>query len=141
MLKYPPCGDASRDEIRSELPYIDGEMLPVVCDTDGLRLWTFAGGRANAMLARALRSTGAPPRIVDNFELSFHATDQPRVAAALECITEKDCEAPVDPRMLSELKFGSCLPQTIAEGVLRARLSDFDALRTCLRRPRRLIHV
>jgi ATP-dependent helicase Lhr and Lhr-like helicase len=140
-IKLSTRASAALDEIRSELPYIDGEMLPVVCDTDDLRLWTFAGGRANAMLARALRSAGALPRIVDNFGLSFHAADQPRVAAALECITEEDCEAPVDPRMLSELKFGSCLPGTIAEGVLIARLSDFDALRTCLRRPRRWIRV
>jgi hypothetical protein len=120
------------------MPYFDGEGLPVVRISDTLRLWTFAG-RANAMLANGLRSAGAPPRIVDNFGITVRANDQPRVAAALDHITEEDCEPPVGRRILSELKFGSCLPEKIAEGVLRSRLSDFAALRECLRRPRRWI--
>jgi ATP-dependent helicase Lhr and Lhr-like helicase len=107
--------------------------------TDGLRLWTFAGSRANAMLASAARSAGAFPRIVDNFGITVRATDEPRLVAALDHITEEDCEPAIDRRILSELKFGSCLPEKIAESVLRARLSDFAALREYLRRPRRWI--
>jgi ATP-dependent helicase Lhr and Lhr-like helicase len=129
------------DEMRCEMPYFDGQTLPVVRATDSVRLWTFAGGRANAMLANALRSAGAFFRIVDNFGITFGATDERHLAAALDRVTEQDCGAPVDARMLSELKFGICLPARMAEDVLRARLSDFDALRLCLDRPRRWIRA
>jgi ATP-dependent Lhr-like helicase len=129
------------DEMRHEMPYFDGQTLPVVCATDNLRLWTFAGGRANAMLASALRSAGASSRVVDNFGITFGATDEKQIVAALDRIAVEDCEPLVDRRMLSELKFGICLPHRMAEDVLRARLSDFDALCHCLSRRRRWIRT
>jgi ATP-dependent Lhr-like helicase len=132
---------AALEEIRGAMPYFDGDILPVVLTSDALRLWMFAGSRANAMLASALRSAGASPRIIDSFGITVRANDEPRLAAALGHITEEDCEPPVDRRILSELKFGSCLPETIAKDVLRARLSDFTALRECLRRPRRWVRA
>jgi ATP-dependent helicase Lhr and Lhr-like helicase len=129
------------DEMRQQMPYFDGQTLPVICATDNLRLWTFAGGRANAMLASALRSAGASSRVVDSFGITFGATQEPHLAAALDRITEQDCAPPIDTRILSELKFGSCLPKRMAEDVLSARFSDYDALHLCLRRPRRWIRV
>ncbi len=35
--------------------YLDGESLPVASTADEVRIWTFAGGRANAMLADSPR--------------------------------------------------------------------------------------
>jgi len=54
-------------EIRERLDFVDGSSMPVVRDTAGrTTVWTFAGDRANAMLASSLRLGGcqSPPRAV-----------------------------------------------------------------------------
>lgn len=40
--------------IREDLPFLDGKSLPIVESGDEVRVWTFAGGRANAVLAASL---------------------------------------------------------------------------------------
>jgi ATP-dependent Lhr-like helicase len=132
---------ASLDGLREKMPYIDGESLPIVATGDEYRLWTFAGGRANAMLANALRNAGIAPRVADNFGVLLRQMDQVGLAAAIDSVNEQSCRAPVDARMLAELKFGICLPERLAKDVLRARLSDFGALQSCLKRSRRWISI
>jgi hypothetical protein len=56
------------DEMRCEMPYFDGQTLPVVRATDSLRLWTFAGGRANAMLANQYGRPEHSPRSLTALE-------------------------------------------------------------------------
>ena len=127
--------------LRDEMPYVNGEHLPVVTFGDEVRIWTFAGGRANAMLAGALCKAGASLRTMDNFGITLIGISKGALAAALDKITEEDCQAPVDARMESELKFGICLPKNLVVDVLRERLSDFDALHQSLQRSRKWIHV
>lgn len=127
--------------LREDMPYIDGESLPVVSTEDEIRIWTFAGGRANAMLASSIRSGGGSLRTVDNLGITLREMDKKALAAASDNITEEDCPAPVDTRMVGELKFGTCLPEKLAEDVLRLRLSDFGALHDCLQRSRRWIRI
>ena len=105
------------------------------------RIWTFVGGRANAMLASALRSAGGSLRTIDNFGITLRDMDNATLAAELDGITDANCPAPVDTRMTAELKFGTCLPDKVAEEVLRLRLSDFGALHRCLQRSRRWIRI
>jgi hypothetical protein len=63
------------------------------------------------------------------------------LAAVLDKVTDEDCRAPVDRRMIAELKFGACLPGKLAHDVLRVRLSDFGALQYCLQRTRKWIRI
>ncbi len=104
---------------------------------------TFAGARANAMFSAGLRAAGVVPRSMDNFAISVTGTGTDVLAAAFEAINADSCScrAPVDSRMISELKFGICLPTHLAEEVLRLRMSDAGALNECLRRPRRWIRL
>lgn len=61
--RVPAC-DLSRraasrlDELRDKLPFVDGIMVPFVNDGLGnIRIWTFAGGRANAAIGQAMPNT------------------------------------------------------------------------------------
>jgi hypothetical protein len=132
---------ASLDGMREAMPYINGEVLPVVSTGDELRIWTFAGGRANAMLAQALHRAGGSVGATDNFCITLLGMNQASLAAALDKIPDEDCRTPVDRRMMAELKFGICLPEKLAQDVLRVRLSDFGTLRLCLQRPRKWIRI
>jgi ATP-dependent helicase Lhr and Lhr-like helicase len=127
--------------MRDEMPYFDGQTLPVVSARDELPIWTFAGGRANAMLANTLRSAGGSLRRVDNFGITLRDIDKATLTTVLDGITEANCPAPIDSRVMAELKFGTCLPDKLAEEVLRLRLSDFGALHRCLQRTRRWIRI
>jgi hypothetical protein len=123
------------------MPFFDGESLPVVATADEHRVWTFAGTRANAMLSAGLRAAGAVPRSLDNFAISVTGISTDVLAAAFDAINCESCRPPVDSRMMSELKFGICLPPHLAEEVLRLRMSDADSLNETLQRPRRWIRV
>ena len=131
---------ASLAGLCEEMPYLDGESLPVFSTGDEVRIWTFAGGRANAMLASALQSGGGTLRSVDNFGVTLREMDKATLDAALDSISDENCRVPVDTRMLAELKFGACLPEKLAQDVLCLRLSDFGALHHCLQRSRRWIN-
>jgi hypothetical protein len=48
--------------LREEMPYLDGDVLPIVTAGAETRIWTFAGGRANVMLSSPLQATGASLR-------------------------------------------------------------------------------
>lgn len=132
---------ACLDALREEVPFLDGESLPVVAAADEHRIWTFAGTRANAMLSAGLRAAGVVPRSMDNFAISITGISTDVLTAAFDAINPDRCQAPVDSRMISELKFGICLPPHLVEEVLRLRMSDASALNECLQRPRRWIRV
>jgi ATP-dependent Lhr-like helicase len=127
--------------LRDEMPYVNGEDLPVVTVGDEVRIWTFAGGRANAMLANALRKAGGSLRTMDNFGITLLGINRPTLAAVLDKITDEDCQAPVDAHMAAELKFGICLPEKLVTDVLRKRLSDFGALHQSLQRARKWVQI
>jgi hypothetical protein len=112
-------------KLREEMPYLDGESLPLVSSGDEVRIWTFSGSRANAMLASELRSNGCTPRSVDNFGVTLRHMDKKTLDDALDSVSEEDCRVPVDTRMVAKLKFGACLPEKLAHDVLCRRLSDF----------------
>jgi ATP-dependent Lhr-like helicase len=127
--------------LREDMPYLADDTLPIVTTGGETRIWTFAGGRANAMLSTPLQGAGASLRTLDNFGITLRDADKTTLAAAFDRAKEADCQAPVDMRMMDELKFGVCLPSRLAEDVLRARLSDFDGLQHCLQRRRKWIQI
>jgi len=129
--------EARISELRDELPFVDGETLPIVSDTDGsTRIWTFAGALANATIASGLN--GAAVRS-DDFGISLKSADGARVAEAISELEPRSLRVPVPDNVISELKFGSCLPADLAASLVEDRLSDRLGVAATLCRSRRVI--
>ncbi len=102
-----------------------------------LRWWTFAGGRANAVLAAALEA-GAPELLDEgsfsnlNVAVRSDAT-APAVAAALRRARSRldddlgGIEPAVSEQALKRLKFSELLPPTLARRTLAVRSADHRA--------------
>ncbi|NJO34485.1 MAG: DEAD/DEAH box helicase [Rhodospirillales bacterium] len=126
--------------LRDAFIFCDGDSLPIVRHGDSkLRLWTFAGGRANAMLAAGLAGAGLIIETSDNFSVRFAGCNPKALAGALGKIDADMLPTPVTARTLAKLKFGACLPEALACAVLAARLAENGVLHTTLARPRRLV--
>jgi hypothetical protein len=129
-------------EIRERLDFVDGSSMPVVRDAAGrTTVWTFAGDRANAMLAGSLRLGGMSVASADGLALVVRDADATAVAAAITRVDPARARPEAPLELASELKFSECLPPKIAAAVVEGRLSDRAALDEALRRPRRVITV
>jgi ATP-dependent Lhr-like helicase len=129
-------------EIRERLDFVDGSSMPVVRDATGhSTVWTFAGDRANAMLAGALRAGGMSVVSANGLALVVRNADGSAVAAAIDRVDPTSAPPEVPPGLAAELKFSECLPPQIAAAVVEGRLCDRAALDEALRRPRRVITV
>jgi ATP-dependent Lhr-like helicase len=127
-------------EIRERLDFVDGSSMPVVRDAAGhTTVWTYAGGRANAMLASSLRLGGMSVASTDGLALVVRSADVGAVAAAIDHVDPAAARPEVAPGLAAELKFSECLPPEIVAAVVEGRLSDRAALDEALRRPRRVI--
>lgn len=116
-------------------PRVDADRTVVLRDADGLRWWTWAGSRANAVLHAALGAV-APQLLdlVDTFDneqitLRFDARAgdlrdalDDVVAHCGEDLTRAQPE--VNRRAVEGLKFADLLPPRLAEATLAARLAD-----------------
>jgi ATP-dependent Lhr-like helicase len=123
--------------LRDELPFVDGETLPVVSGADGwTRVWTFAGALANAAIASGLKAAAARS---DDFGVSVRSVDVSRVDYAIAELDPNTLRVPVPEDAIRELKFGSCLPADLAAAVVEDRLSDRAGVAATLRRSRRMI--
>ena len=128
------------DLLREHFAFVDAETLPIVVSSDDeVRIWTFAGGHANTMLAAGLLRKGLAVKRADSFSISVGSTSVEDVARVLRAIDPETLEAPVPQRLIRELKFGDCLPILCAQAVLAARLADPVAVTAVLRRPHRCI--
>ena len=126
--------------IRHEFVWLDTEGTVVLLDKHGrAEWWTFAGARANAMLASAL-SQGMPHGATyDSFTVTCEgyasrnaltlALDQLRGQALHEMPVEVEAQA------LEGLKFSACLPRHLALDMLRTRLCDPLAVQAVLEQP------
>ena len=100
--------------------------------------WTFAGVRANAMLAHALRERLGIHSTVDNLTIKL---DRPLNQEVFDGAVEQMRADPPDAatvgdmdKAIKELKFSICLPVSLAENMLRARLADTEGVSEILRR-------
>jgi ATP-dependent Lhr-like helicase len=129
--------EARLAELRDELPFIDGETLPIVSSVGrSTRVWTFAGALANAAIANGLSIADTRS---DDFGLFVRSADASRVAAAIGKLDASTLSVPLSEPMIRELKFGSCLPEDLAATVVEDRLSDHAGVAVTLRRSRRVI--
>lgn len=109
--------------------------------TDGdIHWWTWAGHRANAMLAASLPSVAAPQRRLEDHCIRLRDDLTPtRWKAAVTEATLRLCLPEVDGRAVRGLKFSEALPTRLAEATLAARTADEDGARAVLTEPVRLI--
>jgi ATP-dependent Lhr-like helicase len=85
-------------EIRERLDFVDGSSMPVVGDATGhTAVWTFAGDRANAMLAGALRAGGMSVVSANGLALVVRNADASAVANAIDRVDPTSVRPKVTP--------------------------------------------
>jgi ATP-dependent Lhr-like helicase len=132
--------------IRQEFVWLDTEGTVVLLDKHGrAEWWTFAGARANAMLASAL-SQGRPHRATyDSFTVTCEAgASRNTLTLALNKLRASEVQAmsvAVEERALEGLKFSACLPRDLALDMLRTRLGDPPAVQAILEQPVHYVSV
>jgi ATP-dependent Lhr-like helicase len=86
------------EEIRERLDFVDGSSIPVVRDATGrTTVWTFAGDRANAMLAGGLRARGMSVVSANGLALVVRNADGSAVAAAIDRVDPTSALPEVPP--------------------------------------------
>jgi ATP-dependent Lhr-like helicase len=89
-------------EIRERLDFVDGSSMPVVRDASGrTTVWTFAGDRANAMLAHELHLWGTSVASADGLALVMQNADVGAVAAAIDRVDPAAARPEVPPGLAS----------------------------------------
>jgi ATP-dependent helicase Lhr and Lhr-like helicase len=125
--------EAQLAAVRDAHAWVCDGRTSLVRDVDGgVRFWTFAGMRANAMLCERLRSLAGNGR-ADNLSIPLRAgVAFEEVESWRHEAMRGDLVAPVDDDALKQLKFSECLPRALAVRVLSERLGDPVAARACL---------
>ncbi len=141
--RVPGC-DLSRraasrlDELRDKLPFVDGATVPFVNDGSGnIRIWTFAGGRANAAIGQAMPNTRASS---DDFCITIKSESSKAAMQAFSGLDGISIRPSLSEQMISDLKFGQCIPKEIATSTIEARLLDKIGIDSALSRRRMLVH-
>ena len=115
--------------LRDENARVDPESTVVVSDGDGrLRWWTFAGQRANHVLAQVLSGLTTSTVKVGNLALDF----EPRLSlddleAAMTVLRRSEVggvRPVIDESVLDGLKFSACLPTEMTLEMLGERFAD-----------------
>lgn len=133
-------GSACLESLQESYAFCDGASLPLVLDGTGrMRWWTFAGGRANAMLTQALASSGLATRGHDDLSIQTDAAEASVLQRTVAGISQRQLETVADAGLVRDLKFSQCLPEPMAIEVLSRRLSDRRGVADVLSRPMRLI--
>src|SRR5262249_32257372 len=98
--------------------------------------WTFAGARANSLLAAGLDHAGWSVMNSDNFVIRLRTRHPERLRATVHNFPDvTGIEAPIPDRLVSELKFNECLPGHIASGIIASRQSDVFGAKSVLAMP------
>jgi ATP-dependent Lhr-like helicase len=133
------------NEAQAEFTWLEQTCTSFVMDTEQGRClwWTFAGSRANAMLAESLRNFA--PTGFDNLCIRFDRAVDPEAVQQVLAAAQKHPPSTVPiadlDRAIDELKFAACLPRQLAEQLLAVRLSDPDALGEILEQPLRVVRI
>ncbi|MEZ6036553.1 MAG: DEAD/DEAH box helicase [Planctomycetota bacterium] len=132
---------AELEELRDELSWVDELGTVIVHGKDGeCRWWTFAGLRANTMLAEALGDLVAAPQVRDNLALPLvRGTDAGQLRKRLSEVAATTGTGESSERAIQGLKFHQCLPEEMAAKLMRARASDERAWRAVVSEPLRAI--
>lgn len=124
---------------------VDPTRSVVLRDSEGLRWWTWAGSRGNAVLHAALETVAPqlldPIDTFDNERITLHPgaradhlSDALREARIRFGSDLAEVHPRVDRRAVEGLKFADLLPPELAEDTLAARIGDVDGARKMLGR-------
>jgi ATP-dependent Lhr-like helicase len=118
------------EETREKFHWLDSRQTVALYELSKGKFswWTFAGKRANAAIAERLKS---PTRVrfkSSNLSIETDETfSYERLNAAIESLRENpsipEASQGLD-KAIEELKFSACLPHSLSEEMLRARLAD-----------------
>ena len=103
---------------------------------DDVRLWTWAGYRANATLSATLAGLTDEKQRADDasFRLRSDLTREMWRAGTADA-ADRLCLPDVDDKALAGLKFSEALPRRLAEATLAARLADLHGAHQVLHEP------
>jgi ATP-dependent Lhr-like helicase len=148
-----PAGTRLSQRAQEQLPKVrveyadrvDGDHTLVRAEGARTRWWTWAGGRANAILTAALetvdRTLVDDDYVYDNRQIGLHtsvtASELRRAVHAVRArLTNLDGVRPfVTERALQQLKFAELLPSELALRTMEERLSDPAAAAVVLNQP------
>jgi ATP-dependent Lhr-like helicase len=139
----PGCSISRRattklEQVQERLPFVDGAQIPIVHDEhNNFRVWTFAGGLANAALAQAI--SAATPRS-DDFCITISAGTDSATLDAFSRLDAVSVRPSFSAELIRDLKFTTCLSEKIAASTIEARLLDRDGIQATLARTTRLLH-
>ena len=116
-------------EIQDDLSFIDYKSLPVVHSRDGhTTVWLFGGGLASASVARALSLTAYRVTGWDDFSVTVRSSTSEEIARAVRAISLPEAYPKLPDDIRSGLKFGFCLPEHLAEQVIKVRTQATDVV-------------
>jgi ATP-dependent Lhr-like helicase len=130
--------------LREEQAWVESANTMVVRDSDGLlRWWTFAGQRANHVLAQVLSGLTSSKVKVGNLALEFESRltlDDIEGEMTILRLSELDAvRLVVDESVVDGLKFSACLPTEMALEMMGERLADVSGAKQVLNQPVRFI--
>lgn len=126
-------------EIRLEYPWASNDGTTLVQHSNGeIQWWTFAGGLANSLVKDYLG--GGAEAKTDNLCVRFSSTLKLADVETLIASGMREEIIPVSSEeAIDNLKFGECLPPSIADQVFSARFNDPEAIANILREPMRVV--
>jgi ATP-dependent helicase Lhr and Lhr-like helicase len=128
--------------LRGEYDLSPDSTVELVPDKHGLRLWTFAGGRANNLLGRVLEAKLGDKVVLDNLYIGFRGAAAESEVAIRQAMDELRTESRpnrADALRFAETcakgrlsKFQACLPPRLEADYLADNLTDPAAARAIL---------
>jgi ATP-dependent Lhr-like helicase len=141
----PEWSKRARDkltELRARYRDEGADSTAIVSDAYGMRLWTFAGGRGNNLLARVLQEKLGDKVVVDNLYIGFRdqaASSEAAIRQALAELRQEQRPNHADAVRLAEScargrisKFQPCLPARLEAEYLAEVLTDERSARAAL---------
>jgi ATP-dependent Lhr-like helicase len=127
------------DEIRQEFPWAAPDHTTLVRQPNGeVQWWTFSGGLANSLLTDHLGATSTAK--TDNLCLRFSSTLKLEdVESLIVSRIREEITAMPNEEAIGDLKFGECLPPSIAGEVFAARSNAPEAIAAIRQEPMRVV--
>ena len=129
--------------LREEHSFLrDGEHAPMVSEGDGITWWTFAGARANQLLARVIEGELGGRCVVRDTSISCWEAAGASVVALRELVKRLAAEGrpnledarrfPTPSGRARLSKFEPCLPEALVLDLLRERAVDETGARAAV---------
>ena len=117
-------GHEAMHRLADDFDWLKPDKTALVRGDDATNWWTFAGARANGLLAAGLEELGRPVRSSDNFRIQLEGNAQSTLDVITNFPDVATVRTPAPDRLISELKFSECLPENVAERIIAERQTD-----------------